>query len=84
MLQGDLPSTLLSLVVLNGEVRVVPVRAEDCQGHPREFWEIPIFLTKGDAGYCENLSMYSQFTEKPGGNSGGTMCWYISVTNVMV
>ena len=48
---------------------MVPVRGKDCQGHPHEFWEIPIFLTSGDAGYYENPSVYSQFTEKPGGST---------------
>ena len=52
ILQGDLPSMLLNLVVLKGEVRVVPVGKESCQMYgPHEFWEVPIFLTKGDAGY---------------------------------
>ena len=48
----DWPSTLLSLAVVKGEVRAIPVVAEDqdCHGMLHKYWESPILLKEGDAG----------------------------------
>lgn len=52
IIQTDWPSTLLSLVVVKGEVRVIPVITveKDCQRTFHGFWKNPILLKEGDAG----------------------------------
>ena len=60
-LQGELPSTLLNLAVVKGEVRVVPVaKEEDCQEEGFRFWENPILLKQGDAGYSITIGDMQQ------------------------
>ena len=50
-LQNGLPSTLLNLIVVKGEVRVIPVTVEKehCPEMQR-LWQTPLLLKEGDAG----------------------------------
>ena len=49
--QGELPSFLLSVMVVRGEVRVVPVvESEHCEDATQGLWENSLFLKEGDAG----------------------------------
>ena len=74
-LQGELPSTLLNVIVVKGEVKVVPVVSEEeCHTESHEFWENPIFLTEGDAG-----KKYSQScVHVKGGGKGLWRCIFLS------
>ena len=49
--QGELPSSLLSVMVVRGEVRVVPVvESEHCEDATQGLWDNSLFLKEGDAG----------------------------------